>query len=78
LRTHSIERSWDGDFIQVTQSLAEVHRLMNLYRQAGLPQQLWATLTPVSEGWTVAALLAELAAEAQAMRRKREAGKDGP
>jgi hypothetical protein len=24
----SIERSWDGDFIQVTQSLAEVRRLM--------------------------------------------------
>jgi hypothetical protein len=48
----------------------EVHLLMNAYRQAGLPAQLWATLTPVSEGWTVAALLDELAAEAQAFRNK--------
>lgn len=48
----------------------EVRRLMNAYRQAGLPPQLWATLTPVSESWTVAALLEELAAEAEAMRRK--------
>ena len=48
----------------------EVHRLMNAYRQAGLPPQLWATVTPVSESWTVAALLKELAAEAEAMRKK--------
>ena len=50
----------------------EVHLLMNAYRQAGLPPQLWATLTPVSEGWTVAALLAELAAEAVAMQQRRK------
>jgi hypothetical protein len=58
----------------------EVHLLMNAYRQAGLPAQLWATLTPVSEDWTVAALLKELAAEAQAFRntqRKPESEADG-
>ena len=48
----------------------EVHLLMNAYRQAGLPKQLWATLTPVSESWTVAALLEELAAESQAFRTR--------
>ena len=56
----------------------EVHRLMNAYRQAGLPPQLWATLTPVSEGWTVAALLQELAAEAVAFRQKQAGEKRGP
>lgn len=54
----------------------EAHLLMNAYRQAGLPPQLWATLTPVSEGWTVAALLKELAAEAAALRSKQQR-KDG-
>ena len=55
----------------------EAHLLMNAYRTAGLPPQLWATLTPVSEGWTVAALLKELAAEAEAFRRKqKQAGGD--
>ncbi|KPJ75401.1 MAG: hypothetical protein AMJ54_15065 [Deltaproteobacteria bacterium SG8_13] len=58
----------------------EAHLLMNAYRQAGLPPQLWATLTPVSEGWTVAALLKELAAEAEAFRNKppkRDSDPDG-
>ena len=53
----------------------EAHLLMNAYRQAGLPQQLWATVTPASEGWTVAALLKELAAEAEAFHKK-QAEKD--
>ena len=48
----------------------EAHLLMNAYRQAGLPPQLWATVTPASEGWTVAALLTELAAAAEAFRKK--------
>ena len=56
----------------------EVHLLMNAYRQAGLPPQLWATLTPVSEGWTVAALLEELAAEAEAFRKKRSEADGNP
>ena len=49
----------------------EAHLLMNAYRQAGLPRQLWATVTPASEGWTVAALLKELAAEAEAFQKKK-------
>ena len=35
---------------------SEVHTLMTAFRQAGLPRQLWATVTPVSENWTLAAL----------------------
>jgi hypothetical protein len=48
----------------------EVHMLMASYRKAGLPSQLWATLTPVSENWTVEALLKELVAEAEAFKQK--------
>ncbi len=55
---------------------SEVHTLMTAFRQAGLPRQLWATLTPVSESWTLAALLAELAEEDRAMQVKRQE-KDG-
>ena len=46
---------------------AELHRLMEGYRQAGLPWPLWATLTPTSETWTLRALLKELAAERAAL-----------
>jgi hypothetical protein len=46
---------------------AELHRLMEGYRQAGLPWPLWATLTPISETWTLRALLKELAAERAAL-----------
>ncbi len=48
----------------------EVHTLMSVYRQAELPPQLWATLTPVSETWTLEALLNELTAEAEAVKKK--------
>jgi hypothetical protein len=47
----------------------EVHQLMNAYRQAGLPRQLWATLTPASETWSVFHLLEELAAEDEALKK---------
>jgi hypothetical protein len=50
---------------------SEVHTLMTAFRQAGLPRQLWATVTPVSENWTLAALLTELAEEDRAMQQKR-------
>jgi len=50
---------------------SEVHTLMSAFRQAGLPRQLWATVTPVSEDWTLAALLTELAEEDRAMQQKR-------
>jgi hypothetical protein len=49
---------------------SEVHLLMGVYREAGLPRQLWAMLTPASEKWTLAALLEELVAEAEAFARK--------
>ena len=50
----------------------ELHLLMSAYRQAGLPRQLWATLTPASESWTVNALLDELVAESEAFKQKNE------
>jgi sulfur carrier protein ThiS len=55
---------------------SEVHTLMSAFRQAGLPRQLWATVTPVSENWTLAALLTELAEEDRAMQQKRPEKKD--
>jgi len=49
----------------------ELHTLMNAYRKAGLPAQLWATLTPVSENWTLEALLLELSKEDEALKKRR-------
>ena len=49
----------------------QLHTLMTAYRKAKLPAQHWATLTPVSENWTVSALLDELEAEAEAIKRQR-------
>ncbi len=48
----------------------ELHGLMGAFRKAGLPRQLWATLTPTSESWTARELLEELPREAEAMSRK--------
>lgn len=48
----------------------EVHRIMHAYRQAGLPAQLWATLTPVSENWLLADLLKELIKERETLKKK--------
>jgi hypothetical protein len=48
----------------------ELHTLMGVYRKAGLPRQLWATLTPVSEHWSLGALLDELEAEATSLAKK--------
>ncbi|MBW1705147.1 MAG: DUF3783 domain-containing protein [Deltaproteobacteria bacterium] len=50
----------------------ELHALMTAYRRSELPVQLWATLTPVSENWSVADLLDELAAEAEAIKKQRK------
>jgi hypothetical protein len=47
----------------------EVHTIMSAYRKVGLPNQFWATLTPVSETWPIEKLLGELAAEAEAMKK---------
>ena len=48
----------------------EVHRIMVAYRQAGLPTQLWATLTPVSENWLLGDLLSELVKESEFFKGK--------
>ena len=50
----------------------ELHTLMAAYRGFELPAQLWATLTPVSENWSVADLLDELVAEAEAIKKQRK------
>jgi len=49
----------------------EVHRIMVAYRQAGLPTQLWATLTPVSENWLLRDLLKELVKEHESFKEKK-------
>ncbi|MCU0595912.1 MAG: DUF3783 domain-containing protein [Desulfobacterota bacterium] len=49
----------------------ELHRIMYAYRQAGLPAQLWATLTPVSESWLLADLLGELVKENESLKGKK-------
>jgi hypothetical protein len=49
----------------------ELHGLMGAYRSEGFVKQLWATLTPVSENWTLKSLLIELLNEAEAMRKKK-------
>lgn len=48
----------------------ELISLMTVCRKAGMMNALWATLTPVSENWTIQQLLAELAAERKAINRK--------
>jgi hypothetical protein len=52
----------------------EFHLLMNLSREVGMPATLWAVLTPVSETWTLNALLGELAAERAAMAARKQQG----
>lgn len=49
---------------------AQLHRLMGGCKKAGMQPALWAVLTPTSEGWTLEALLRELAAEREAMKRR--------
>lgn len=46
----------------------ELHTLMSAYKKSGLPRQLWATLTPVSEDWPLEELLEELAREAEGLK----------
>lgn len=49
----------------------ELHGLLGGYRQAGRPAQLWATLTPTSEGWSIQSLLDELDAERKAFQQRK-------
>jgi hypothetical protein len=53
----------------------ELHKLMGVYRRAELPSQLWATLTPISENWSITHVLDELAAESEAIKKQREGPK---
>jgi hypothetical protein len=49
----------------------ELHTLMSVYRATGMSSQLWASLTPISENWTLKNLLNELESESEAMKKKR-------
>lgn len=53
----------------VTQN--ELHLLMSGCKQAGMKQALWATLTPVTEGWALERLITELIAEREAMEKRK-------
>lgn len=50
----------------------ELHSLISTYRKERFTPQFWASLTPVSEGWTLKALLKELSAEAAAFKKRQE------
>lgn len=49
----------------------ELHTLMAGCRKSGMQPPLWATLTPTSETWPIQNLLKELAAEHEAMQKRR-------
>ena len=49
----------------------ELMRLITVCKKTGMTNALWATLTPTSEQWTVNQLLAELAAERDAMQKRK-------
>jgi len=49
----------------------ELLRLMGACKRTGMQSALWAALTPVSATWSLTALLAELAAEREALARRR-------
>ena len=53
----------------------ELHQLISSYRRAGLPNPLWATLTPISESWTLRQLLKDLSAEREALAKQPLNGK---
>ena len=47
----------------------QLQTLMAVCRKTGMQQALWATLTPTSETWLLKDLLAELAAEREALQK---------
>ena len=47
----------------------QLQALMAVCRKTGMQQALWATLTPTSETWLLKDLLAELAAEREALQK---------
>jgi hypothetical protein len=50
-------------------SETQLRSLMTVAKKTGLQQVLWAVLTPTSERWTLARLLAELESERRAMHK---------
>ena len=48
----------------------ELSTIMAAFRSGGMPKQIWATLTPVSENWRMRRLLCELTAEDDAVDEK--------
>ncbi len=50
----------------------ELHLLMAGCRKSGMQQPLWATLTPTSETWPIQNLLKELAAEHEALKKRKQ------
>jgi hypothetical protein len=50
---------------------AQLISLMTVCKKSGMQNALWAVLTPVSETWTVAQLLAELAREREALQKRK-------
>jgi len=48
----------------------ELHNLIGSHRKSGLPRPLWASLTPISESWTLKDLLETLVREAEAMKKR--------
>ncbi|MBW1780416.1 MAG: DUF3783 domain-containing protein [Deltaproteobacteria bacterium] len=55
----------------------ELHSLLSTYRKEKYTPQLWATLTPISEGWPLRELLKELSAEAEAFRKRQQKKNSG-
>ena len=53
----------------------ELHDLIGIHRESGLPSPLWASLTPVSETWLLKDLLEALEQEATAMKKRRVAAR---
>ncbi len=51
---------------------SDLHRLMGFCKKTGMQQALWAVLTPISETWALQDLLAELAAERDAMANRKQ------
>ena len=49
----------------------EIHRLMTLNRKTRKQATLWATITPVSETWTLTQLFHELQAERKALSQRK-------
>ena len=47
----------------------DFHKILDLFRNSGLPAPLIAALTPTSENWTIPALQKELEAEAAAFEQ---------